>query len=70
MTRAKLLVRDWMTPDPATVGPLDPLHTAVGLLRRRGIRAVPVVERKTHWHHNRSRYAPGCAVLSIAARSR
>ena len=45
MTRAKLLVRDWMTPAPATVGPLDPLHTAGGLLRRRGIRAVPVVER-------------------------
>jgi acetoin utilization protein AcuB len=44
MKRSKLLVREWMMPDPATVAPQDPLHTVVGLLRRRGIRAVPVIE--------------------------
>jgi acetoin utilization protein AcuB len=44
MKKSKLRVRDWMTPDPSTVAPQDDLQTAVGLLRRRGIRAVPVVE--------------------------
>jgi acetoin utilization protein AcuB len=45
MKRSKLLVRDWMTPDPSTVCPEDPLQTAVDLLRRRGIRAVAVVDK-------------------------
>jgi len=37
-------VRDCMTIDPATVGPKDSLQKVIELLRRRDIRAVPVVE--------------------------
>ena len=37
-------VADCMTVDPATVGPKDSLQKVVELLRRRDIRAVPVVE--------------------------
>ena len=37
-------VCDWMTCDPATVGPNDSLKRVIELLRRRDIRAVPVVE--------------------------
>ncbi len=37
-------VRDWMTRDPATVGPNDSLERVVELLRRRDIRSVPVLE--------------------------
>ena len=37
-------VCDWMTCDPATVGPKDSLQRVIELLRRRDIRAVPVVE--------------------------
>ena len=39
-----LRVRDRMSRDPFTVAPDDSLQTVVGLLRRRDIRAVPVVE--------------------------
>ena len=45
MKNAKLTVRDWMTSDPPTAGPQDSLQRAVELLRRRGIRAVPVVDK-------------------------
>ena len=46
MKKAKnfLRVRDCMSVDPATVGPKDSLQKAVGLLRRRDIRSVPVIE--------------------------
>ena len=37
-------VRDWMSRDPATVGPNDSLERVVELLRRRDIRSVPVLE--------------------------
>lgn len=37
-------VRDWMTCDPLTVGPEDSLATVTELLRRRDIRAVPVLD--------------------------
>lgn len=37
-------VRDCMTVDPATVGPKDSLQKVIELLRRRDIRAVPVLE--------------------------
>ena len=37
-------VRDRMSSDPFTVGPNDSLQSVVDLLRRRDIRAVPVVE--------------------------
>jgi acetoin utilization protein AcuB len=40
----KLRVRDRMSSDPFTVGPNDSLQRVVDLLRRRDIRAVPVVE--------------------------
>jgi acetoin utilization protein AcuB len=40
----KLCVRDWMTCDPATVGPNDPLERVLELLLRRDIRSVPVLE--------------------------
>jgi acetoin utilization protein AcuB len=46
MNKAKnfLRVRDCMSVDPATVGPKDSLQKVVGLLRRRDIRSVPVIE--------------------------
>jgi acetoin utilization protein AcuB len=46
MKKAKnfLRVRDCMSVDPATVGPKDSLQKVVGLLRRRDIRSVPVIE--------------------------
>ena len=37
-------VRDWMTADPATLGPNDSLQRVIELLRRRDIRSVPVLE--------------------------
>jgi len=40
-----LRVHDRMSRDPFTVAPDDSLQTVVDLLRRRDIRAVPVVER-------------------------
>ena len=39
-----LRVRDCMSVDPATVGPKDSLQKVIGLLRRRDIRSVPVIE--------------------------
>jgi acetoin utilization protein AcuB len=39
-----LTVGDYMSVDPATVAPKDSLQRVVELLRRRDIRAVPVVE--------------------------
>jgi acetoin utilization protein AcuB len=39
-----LKVRDRMSVDPCTVGPNDSLQRVVELLRRRDIRAVPVIE--------------------------
>lgn len=44
MKTAAKRVADCMTVDPATVAPRDPLDKVVQLLRRRDIRAVPVVE--------------------------
>jgi acetoin utilization protein AcuB len=46
MKKAKnfLRVRDCMSVDPATVGPKDSLQKVIGLLRRRDIRSVPVIE--------------------------
>jgi acetoin utilization protein AcuB len=44
MKRSKVRVRDRMTAEPPTVGPQDSLNRAAELLRRREIRAVPVVE--------------------------
>ena len=41
---SKLRVRDCMTVDPMAVGPKDSLQKAMGLLRRRDIRCIPVVE--------------------------
>ena len=38
-------VKEYMTRDPATVGPQDSLATVIELLRRRDIRAVPVIEK-------------------------
>jgi acetoin utilization protein AcuB len=43
--RNVLRVYDRMSRDPFTVAPDDSLQTVVDLLRRRDIRAVPVVER-------------------------
>lgn len=37
-------VRDCMSPDPAFVAPKDSLQIVIQLLRRRDIRAVPVLE--------------------------
>ena len=37
-------VRDWMTPDPVTVGPDTPVSKAYALMRRHHIRRLPVVE--------------------------
>ena len=46
-TRTKLPpVRDCMTKSPATVAPTDSLATVIELLRRRDIRAVPVIENE------------------------
>lgn len=39
-----LTVGDCMAADPATVAPMDSLQRVIELLRRRDIRAVPVVE--------------------------
>lgn len=39
-----MLVRDWMTPDPLTVSPTTPVMDALGLLKERGFRRLPVVE--------------------------
>jgi len=38
-------VKEYMTREPATVGPQDSLATVIELLRRRDIRAVPVIEK-------------------------
>src|SRR4026207_1389920 len=40
-----LTVADCMSVDPATVAPKDSLQRVIELLRRRDIRAVPVVEK-------------------------
>ncbi len=40
-------IRDVMSPDVATVAPTTPLSDVVDLLLRRGVKAVPVVEKKT-----------------------
>jgi len=37
-------VRDWMSRDPFTVAPSESLQAVIDLLRRRDIRAVPVVQ--------------------------
>ena len=42
--KKRLSVRDYMTVDPFTVGPDDSLQRAIDLLRRRDIRAVPVLQ--------------------------
>ncbi|WP_161881780.1 CBS and ACT domain-containing protein [Deinococcus alpinitundrae] len=39
-----MLVREWMTPDPLTVSPTTPVMDALGLLKARGFRRLPVVE--------------------------
>lgn len=38
-----MLVRDWMSPDPVTVTPSTPVEEARHLLRRYGVRHLPVV---------------------------
>jgi acetoin utilization protein AcuB len=38
-----LLVADYMTPDPITVEPEDPLMRAIEIIRLRGVRRLPVV---------------------------
>lgn len=43
-TVAKLRVRDRMSIDPMVAGPKDSLQDVIGLLRRRDVRSVPVVE--------------------------
>ena len=40
----RFTVRHWMTVDPVTVAPNDSLQRVVELLRRRDLRALPVVE--------------------------
>ena len=42
-----LKVADAMTPEPATIGPEDSLAQAVELMRKRGIRRLPVVVADT-----------------------
>jgi acetoin utilization protein AcuB len=39
-----MLVADWMTQDPYTVGPETPVLDAIQLLNQRGFRRLPVVE--------------------------
>ncbi len=39
-----MLVRDWMTPNPATVTPDTPILEAIKLLKERGFRRLPVVK--------------------------
>jgi acetoin utilization protein AcuB len=39
-----VLVAEWMTRDPITVGPDDPLGSAAETMARRNVRRVPVVE--------------------------
>jgi len=41
---SQLRVRDCMTVDPTAVGPKDSLQKVIGLLRRRDICSIPVVE--------------------------
>jgi acetoin utilization protein AcuB len=40
-----MLVRDWMTPDPHVVPPTTPVLEAMQMLRDRGFRRLPVVQR-------------------------
>lgn len=39
-----MLVRDWMTKDPLTVGPETPVLEAIRLLKERGFRRLPVLQ--------------------------
>ncbi len=39
-----MLVRDWMTKDPLTVGPDTPVLEAIRLLKEKGFRRLPVVQ--------------------------
>ena len=43
MAKKAPVVRDYMTPDPITLEPEDTLMHALELMRRRGVRHVPVV---------------------------
>ena len=43
MKQEALTVSDYMTPNPVTVAPEDPLMRAVELMRLRGVRRLPVV---------------------------
>ena len=39
-----MLVREWMTPDPVTIGPDTPVLEAIKLLKEKGFRRLPIVE--------------------------
>ena len=39
-------VADWMTPDPDSVTPSDPIRKAIRVMRRGGFRNVPIVDEE------------------------
>jgi acetoin utilization protein AcuB len=49
MKLARLMVSDYMTPNPITIEPEEPLMRALEIIRLRGVRRLPVAVGGLSW---------------------